>query len=343
MLKLTENSKIYIYCTAGVVTGGSELLHQLASFLRDNGRNSYMVYYGVDAHVVPEDYKCYNIVTSEEVEDNSNNVEVFIESQFDWINRNKNTQKFLWWLSVDNLYYSSGRYLSVYDYWRFDKKYALRILKGRLHQLIFQRKNVFKNTFSLKQLSQKHILTGYQSEYGHFFLKKEGFKELVGLKDYINDEYLSSFSTSNKEDIVVYNPRKGIEYTRKLIQLSPDIKWVPLQNMSRKELIETIRKAKVYIDFGNHPGKDRIPRECAASGCCVITGSRGSAAYFEDVPILGKYKFDECKASMHDIIKTIKETLRNYDTCIEDFEYYRRSISQEKQEFENQIRLIFAL
>ncbi|MDK2791068.1 MAG: hypothetical protein PWP15_1588, partial [Methanothermococcus sp.] len=29
--------------------------------------------------------------------------------------------------------------------------------------------------------------------------------------------------------------------------------------MSREEVIKTLQRAKVYIDFGNHPGKDRIP------------------------------------------------------------------------------------
>lgn len=52
-------------------------------------------------------------------------------------------------------------------------------------------------------------------------------------------------------------------------------------------------KSKVYIDFGNHPGKDRIPREAAISGCIVITGKRGAAAFAEDVCIPETYKFDE--------------------------------------------------
>lgn len=33
-------------------------------------------------------------------------------------------------------------------------------------------------------------------------------------------------------------------------------------------MILTMRKAKVYIDFGFHPGKDRIPREAVMCGAC---------------------------------------------------------------------------
>ena len=79
--------------------------------------------------------------------------------------------------------------------------------------------------------------------------------------------------------------------------LANDINWVPLQNMTRSELVNVMRVAKVFVDFGYHPGKDRLPRECAANGCCVITGMRGSANYFEDVPIPSKYKFDEKHAN----------------------------------------------
>ena len=51
-------------------------------------------------------------------------------------------------------------------------------------------------------------------------------------------------------------------------------------------------ESKVYIDFGNHLGKDRIPRE-VASGCCIITGKTGADKYKEDVYIGEKFKFDE--------------------------------------------------
>ena len=33
---------------------------------------------------------------------------------------------------------------------------------------------------------------------------------------------------------------------------------------------------QVYIDFGHHPGQDRLPREAVQCGCVVITGTRGS-------------------------------------------------------------------
>ena len=46
-----------------------------------------------------------------------------------------------------------------------------------------------------------------------------------------------------------------------------------------------------YIDFGPHPGMDRLPREAALAGCIVITNREGAAAHDEDVPLPPEYKF----------------------------------------------------
>jgi hypothetical protein len=106
-------------------------------------------------------------------------------------------------------------------------------------------------------------------------------------------------------------------------------------------VIKTLQKAKVYIDFGNHPGKDRIPREAAILGCCVITGKRGSAAFFEDVPIPDEYKFEDKEKNIPKIIDKIKDCLENYEKRYEDFDYYREVIKNEPQKFIEDLRKIF--
>ena len=88
------------------------------------------------------------------------------------------------------------------------------------------------------------------------------------------------------------------------------------------------------MDFGNHPGKDRIPREAAISGCCVITGRQGAAAFYEDVPIPDRYKFDDLKDIDVESVKAcILDIFQNYDERIKDFEEYRNMIRGEKEKF----------
>lgn len=346
MLKFYSDTKIYVPCPAGVVTGGAELLHQLVGYLNDHGRDAFIVYFGSsmqdDRNAIPEDYSGYSIRVAAEVVNSLHNIEVIYEGIFNTIYDHPATQKILWWLSVDNFYLCSRNFLSPFDYMRYDLKNGMKILYKMLKHLLLFR-NDFKSRLSLKELASIDAINAYQSEYAQDFLQQHGFPNVLPLKDYINTDHCKAFDKTIKENIVLYNPKKGLEFTKRLMREAPDISWIPLQGMSREQLIEVVRKAKVYVDFGYHPGKDRLPRECAMNGCCVITGKRGSAAFFEDVSVSGKYKFDEKIVKTNDIISTIRWTLANYDMAIDDFQYYRASIAYEKEEFESQIKKLFLI
>ena len=129
--------------------------------------------------------------------------------------------------------------------------------------------------------------------------------------------------------------------TEELIRRSKDIEWVAIQNMTTTQVADLMKRAKIYVDFGNHPGKDRIPREAAISGCIVITGRKGSAAYFEDVPIPEIYKIDEEIVSPDEIVDFIRSCIRNYDSMINDFSDYRRQILCEKDTFIEDVKSVF--
>ena len=341
MIQVYNNTKFYVYCPAGIVSGGAELLHQLVSLLRDNGKDAFIVYYGNKEHVIPDDYKNYNVIMADMVIDREYNIEILFEPLFYRVCLNTKIQKMLWWLSVDNFYRCSDNYLAVLDIAKYDMKSAMRVFAKRVYHFLFTHKNYFKHSLSLKDLSRVNVVSAYQSEYAQNFLQNNGFNELVALKDFINIEHCSSFTKENREDIILYNPKKGLSFTKKLIRMAPDLRWIPIENMSRNDVILLMKKAKVYVDFGFHPGKDRLPRECAMNGLCIITGKRGSAAFFEDIPIENKYKFDERFSEKSKIIQTIKEVLYNYATAIDDFKFYRFMISQEKTEFERQVNQLF--
>ena len=126
---------------------------------------------------------------------------------------------------------------------------------------------------------------------------------------------------TKKENLVLYNPSKGYEITLKIKKLLPDIKFIELKGLSRNNLNKLFQKAKLYIDFGNHPGKDRLPREACINGCCIIVGKNGSASYFEDVPISDNYKFDN--SDLTGIKNRILDIFENYEERSLDFTFYR--------------------
>lgn len=345
MISTTSNTKIFVYCPSKVVTGGAELLHQLVHVLNTNGKDAYIVYFD-GGKEVPDAYKNYHIKIAEKPEDNKENAVVLYEGVFDFITHTKHAQKILWWLSVDNLYYNSKKYLSLLDYFKWSPKYAVEVFIYRVGHLLLRRKSFFHNNVSIKYLSKNSHLNCYQSEYAQHFLVNNGFSQILPLSDYINKDFSINEGENHiipKENMVLYNPKKGFEHTSKLIKLAPHINWVPLQGMNRQQLLEIFQRSKLYIDFGFHPGKDRLPREAALNNCCIISGRFGSAKFFEDVAIFDEYKLDLAHTSYEQVVNKIEQVLADYNAHIPNFSFYKKRILKEEAEFSIQVKQIFGI
>lgn len=108
-----------------------------------------------------------------------------------------------------------------------------------------------------------------QSYYAKDFVENGlGIAKTYFLKDYINDDIVKVAQLyggeSLRKDVCVYNPKKGYATLKPVIDACrSDIEWVALQGLKPDEMAKVMCQAKVYVDFGNHPGKDRIPREAA--------------------------------------------------------------------------------
>lgn len=328
--------KVFIYCKPNLVTGGIELLYQLSDFLNGNGYDAYLLNVDGGEFIIPSDYSKYNVKKALQIEDDRENIVVIPEVFAAKIKSVSFSKVILWWLSIDNYYFNfSG---SIWDTWKFNRKLALKYLVKKLLC------KICNDNYSIYKIKNNtHIINGYQSEYAKIFLQNRGITNLVPLQDYINSDYVySSERLTDKEDLIIYNPKKGYEFTKQLINAAPQFNWIPIQNMNREQVRELMCKAKIYIDFGNHPGKDRMPREAAMCGCCIITGKMGSAKFYEDIPIdEAKYKFDQVKARIPKIIVSIDDLLKNYLVRIDDYKSYRDRIQNEKIEFEHQVLSLF--
>jgi hypothetical protein len=70
---------------------------------------------------------------------------------------------------------------------------------------------------------------------------------------------------------------------------------------------------------------------------------KGSAAYYQDVPILGKYKIEDNLENIPRILNTINDCLENYDKNVKDFEEYKSFIRDEELLFDNSVLKYFKL
>ena len=306
--------KIYILCPAKRVTGGVELAHQLCHALNTlTDISTFMWYMDIDNttdetavvdDIAPEDYAPYLTSCAKSLSeiDIEGNVVVFPEGLTGEMNRIKKAKKVLWWMSVDNYLESTGE-------------------------------------INLKDISRDVCLHLYQSYYAQDYVSRKipGAKGMF-LSDYINEEHgRFIYPADMRKNIALYNPRKGYKEIEPLIHKADWIQWVPLFGMTREKVILMMQLGKIYVDFGNHPGKDRIPREAASNGCVVITNRKGSAAYNEDVPIPEEYKFKEPEKSMDEIDGLMHEICDNFSEHQARFKAYRDAIKSEKADFDRDV------
>ena len=329
MIDIHPNTIIYILCPANFHTGGAELLHQLCSQLVRFNVDARMFYYNPrNANPVDEFYKKYHLNYATNIIDSPENIFICYEGPTEFIHFFKNIRRVMWWLSADNY---------VIELRNTIQRVANYVLAEPMPKIFY-----FGNP------ADDDVLHFVQSEHARNFIELNGIpkEKIQRVEDYLNPAFMNrakSVDLTKKENIVAFNPRKGLHVTNFLASIAPNLNWQPIQNMTPEQVQALLAKSKVYIDFGHHPGKDRIPREAAISGCVVITGKRGSAGNDIDVNIPAEFKFDETEESLKNVIEKIHEVFADFTTAYEKQSAYREKILGERELFERDVADAFNL
>ncbi len=309
---MVTEKKIIVLCPGNIVTGGPELLHQLVDALRSVGHQAFICYFPTDRHFeCPAAYAKYD-APQIVFEDTSSSIFVLPEVATKFLKYIRSGQVYIWWLSVDNF-------------------------------LMDRRKTLFKRLKLLVRMllmrKHKHIV---QSHYAGKFLRQYGI-ESANLSDYLNAAHFESKSTRERQNqSIAFNPKKGGHIIDRLRIDHPDLHFKAIENMTSNEVAALLSRVEIYVDFGHHPGRDRVPREAAMAGCCIITNRRGAAAYQEDVPIPEKYKLDDSSADFSlRFRQLVMEIDRNFERHSEEFDAYRDWIRQEPVRFRKNLVTIF--
>ena len=317
-------SKIFILSFASHFTGGTEASHQLCQSLRNNGFDAYIYYINVQHGIDPvhELFKTYNIRIADTFIDVPDNFIIFPEILTEAIFMVKYAKKIIWWLSVDNYYNNLFARLESNQYG------AMKLF------------NIAQpDMFDCYHFTQSH----YAKE--HLLFHGVDVKRIFMVTDYINSRYMpladSEYVSEGRESVCLFAPRRGLEFVEMLkaygANLSERIIFVPIENLEPQEVPLFMRQARVFIDFGFHPGMDRMPREAAINGCCVITNTDGAARYDQDVPIPKEYKIEGTAENFGRIYDLIRSCVTHYDNHIHNFAEYRQFIRSQKANFEKEV------
>ena len=264
----------------------------------------------------------------------------------------KNIQKGLWWLSVDFYLYHRFIYKN-HSFLRSLIKIPHKVIKIINQLLFFQFENLslfkylkliylnipFYNVFKISNVK----INLAHSYYQYITLKSKNIDSTY-LSDSINSEYVKAgkkIFLKNKKNIICFNPRKSSAFFDRFVKLNPDIKFIPVIGYNLKQLIKLLSKSKIYMDFGFHPGQDRLPREAALLKNCIITNKEGSAAFYKDVPIAKEFKFLEKRENHVKIREKIDQIFESFPKELEKFKSYRKFLLSQEKKYEKQISKLF--
>ena len=262
----------------------------------------------------------------------NNSYNAFIKDAVDKLKFLKKSKVFIWWLSVDNNINRSSFLWKVFFFvtlpgrvvknWHYYKK--------RFSEAVVKTLQMKKYDFDAEPENVEHFCA---SHYAYDFVSKRSKHKTSLCIEPISKIFLEKFDeqkrfldSTQRSDVILYNPRKSGAFVQKLVELAPDLNFVSLKGFSQDQLIEKYMTSKLYVDFGPFPGAERIPKEATLFGCCVITGRNGASNFHGDVPIPDEYKFADYVGQIDLIVAKIRDVLKNYEAKKSDFEEYREMV-----------------
>ena len=338
--------KYYVVCPSNVTTGGPDALHQMVYYMVKQGFDCQIAYLAdtTKGLNIPDPYRIYinDFCLFKNVRDREEN-NVIIPETFSFLSHKfKKARLYIWWLSVDN---------NFVDFSWYKRIWYLFSCPGR----IFKHKELYKcsaytkikNTLFCHEYSfeneGKNITHLCASYYALDVVSKKTQRKVYKCIEPISCIFLDKFNKESRndirQDVILFNPKKSRSIVEKLHEKYPIYKFKPLEKMTQSQLIESYKKAKLYIDFGPFPGAERIPKEAVLYGCLIITGRHGASNFYGDVPIPDKYKFFD--DDLERIVLMINRCLTEYSSCYHDFDEYRATILALEPNFEKSLNIIF--
>jgi hypothetical protein len=277
---------IHVLYERGDRTGGPEALHQLVHTLRSLGQDAYLTPLPRTERLERvKEYAHYD-APERAFEDAPGNALVGAETQLLKLRAARQATPVCWWLSIDYapLFYAQRESLYRHSYTPVERlKRIARVGLTAAHRLTVHGDLGRR----LLHLAQSHYAWNFV--YDHL----DVVPSLVS--DFTPSDQLDGLPRRPLADrgrTVAYNPKKGGWVVDELRRRGAPYDFVPLQNMTREEVLRTLCETAVYMDAGHHPGKDRMPREAALAGAVTLVARRGAGANSQDVPIPWEHKID---------------------------------------------------
>lgn len=334
---------IFIINSGDILSGGVSSLNNLCKGLIECGYDAKIYYLNANENLIKEKIEPhFKVPRTFEIIDDKINTLVVPEILSHLFTNYTNIRKVVYWLSLQFFFKNN-----------FSYRWPLSI---KLLRKPFYNKDFFNpGPGIIENLKQKILHWGVEkssawsdnvvhitnSFYTYSFCKAFGAIQVHLLYNPIIDRVFSIQSMQKKNQILL-----GAKTSRLLVfylkRLCVGYNIVLLKGLSINKVYELMAESLIFAEFGIS-NRDRTPREAAILGCVVFTSNKGSAHYFEDVPIPDYYKINQSILNYRIIGNRILHAAKNYKDCLSNFENYRNLINEEKKTFTTRIKTIFDL
>jgi len=318
---------VLIFCPE-VKTGGPEALHQLAHCINLHGGRAHMVYYAPYSRVeiaggaiichapaspMPAHFARYHPQILTTLRPTPRTLLIFPEPLCHLAAVQTTAyQRALWWLSLDNALPEHAALLTQPEFF-----------------------------------ADETLIHFHQSDYARHFLTTYNAPQYHPLSDYTDEDFTrrALIASDNpppatRPHRIAYFPNKGAERAARFTPPA-GADFLPLRGLTKPELRDILFTTRLYIDFGHHPGKDRIPREAAAAGAVILLHQAGAALHFADHPLPRDYLFTEADILSGRLTARAAAILANPEPHLARQQQYRASIATERARFDLEVQTLF--
>jgi hypothetical protein len=326
---------VLIFCPE-YLNGGCEALHQLGFQITRHGGTAHMAYYGpfsgleldgdilrchLTASPIPRYFARYEPTALHAARLTPDTLLVFPEVlTILAATHDPRYQRALWWLSVDNAIEPNPALLDAAHRQRF-----------------------FADT---------GLVHFHQSDHARAFLQANGAARYHPLSDYTDPDFIHRSLTAAENppiaaraNTICFFPNKGAALAARFISgreaSRQPVDFLPIRGMSKAQVRDALFGARIYIDFGNHPGKDRVPREAAIAGAVVLLHAVGAARCFPDHPLPAEYLFTEDDVATGRLHRKVDAILDEPQAHFAAQRAYRDAILHEHERFDLEVRSFF--
>lgn len=336
--------KIQIYIPGPLVTGGPENCHQIADGLLRLGVECRIQYYKTDARIyepiVWDDgnpyVSRYTMIQRRPGDQYEPTHYIFGSVDHRLRDLHKGSPRAVHW-NVTPEYCRKFIGLQKLAVLLFGNKSYAAAMAGLCVEKINSKGFLQKRAAWSVRASAGDLLHLVQSYSAYYQLKKGYGFDPVFLFDYCHKQFFDTVDLASADMVrdidVVYQPRS--EPHASLVLKKMGLKTKLLKGLSRDELILTLKRSKCYLDLGNHPGRDRLPREAVVCGAVAVIGHAGTAECFVDVPSIPDLKVK--RSNYMGIRNAIRAVIQNPDTYRQRQQYFALDIRKQRDEFDRQL------